>query len=85
MFPTLMSLTPVRLGSHVSLHAIGFQVSAAVLGGATIPSLAGVLADQTSLVAIPWTLVVGAAILIGLETLLRGRDDKDAVAALHAA
>jgi fucose permease len=76
MFPTLMSLTPSRLGQGVSLHAIGFQVSAAVLGGATIPSLAGVLADRTDLTAIPWTLATGAAVLIGIETLLRAKADR---------
>jgi len=85
MFPTMMSLTPVRLGSHVSLHAIGFQVSAAVLGAAAIPSLAGVLAGQSSLVAIAWTLVVGSAVLIGLETWLRSQDDRDAVARIGTA
>ncbi len=77
LFPTLMSLTPSRLGSHVSLHAIGFQVSAAVLGGASIPTLAGILAGRTTLSAIPWTLAVGAAIVIALETVLRGRDAGD--------
>ncbi len=76
MFPTLMSLTPTRLGQNVSLHAIGFQVSAAVLGAATIPSLAGVLADRTDLTAIPWTLAAGAALVIGIETLLRTRADR---------
>jgi fucose permease len=76
MFPTLMSLTPMRLGAHVSIHAIGFQVSAAVLGGATIPTLAGILAGRTDLTAIPWTLAAGALALIGLETLLRARADR---------
>jgi fucose permease len=76
MFPTLMSLTPMRLGANVSIHAIGFQVSAAVLGGATIPTLAGILAGRTDLAAIPWTLAAGATILIGLETLLRARADR---------
>jgi fucose permease len=76
LFPTLMSLTPARLGSHVSVHAIGFQVSAATLGVAAIPTLAGVLAGRTSLAAIPWTIAAGAAILITLETLLRSRADR---------
>ncbi len=76
MFPTLMALTPARLGPTLSIHAIGFQVGAAVLGGAAIPTLAGVLAGRTSLVAIPWTLTTGAAIVIGLETLLRARADR---------
>jgi fucose permease len=74
LFPTLMSLTPSRLGSSVSLHAIGFQVSAAVLGGAAIPTLAGILSGRFDLDAIPMTLVAGAAVLIALETLLRSRD-----------
>ena len=73
-----MSLTPARLGQSVSLHAIGFQVSAAVLGAATIPALAGVLADKTNLTAIPWTLAAGAALVIGIETLLRTRADRRA-------
>ena len=77
LFPTLMSLTPRRLGSNVSLHAIGFQVSAAVLGGATIPTLAGILAGRTTLDAIPWTIAVVATIVIALETLLRDRADGD--------
>lgn len=75
MFPTLMSLTPVRLGSRISLHAIGFQVSAAVLGGATIPSFAGFLSDRTDLAAISWTILAGAVLLVGIETALRMRAD----------
>lgn len=80
LFPTLMSLTPARLGSHVSLHAIGFQVSAAVLGGASIPTLAGIFAGRTSLTAIPWTLAAGAVVVIALESLLRSRDMQDTAA-----
>ncbi len=74
LFPTLMSLTPARLGSSLSLHAIGFQVSAAVLGGAAIPTFAGILAGRTALDAIPWTLAAGAAVVIVLESILRSRD-----------
>lgn len=73
MFPTMMSLTPMRLGQHVSTHAIGFQVSAAVLGAAAVPSLAGVLSARTSLEAVAWTLAAGSIALIGLDTLLRTR------------
>lgn len=73
MFPTLMSLTPRRLGSQVSLHAIGFQVSAATIGIVTIPSLGGVIAERTSLVAIPWIMTIGAIIVIALEMTLRAR------------
>jgi len=73
LFPTLMSLTPVRLGSAVALHAIGFQVSAAVLGGAILPTIAGLLSTRAGLAAISWTLVAGVVVLIGLVGLLHVR------------
>jgi fucose permease len=76
LFPTMMSLTPARLGTSVAIHAIGFQVSAATLGVAAIPTLSGVIAGRTSLAAIPWVIAVGAVILIVLETLLRSRADR---------
>lgn len=75
LFPTLMSLTPARLGSNIAMHAIGFQVSAAVLGGAAIPTLAGILSGRMdNLTAIPWTIFGGAVVLVALETALRTRD-----------
>lgn len=73
LFPTLMSLTPIRLGSQVAIHSIGFQVSAATIGIAGIPTIGGLLAERTSLVAIPWTMAAGALVVIALETLLRIR------------
>jgi fucose permease len=75
MFPTLMSLTPARLGSNVALHAIGFQVSAAVLGGAVLPTIAGLLSAQLGLGAIGWTVTVGVLVVIGLVLLLQQRAD----------
>ncbi|CAN5868091.1 MFS transporter [soil metagenome] len=73
LFPTLMSLTPVRLGSRVALHAIGFQVSATTLGIVAIPTVAGLVAERTTLTAIPLMMAIGAAIVIALETVLRAR------------
>jgi fucose permease len=73
LFPTLMSLTPVRLGSPIALHAIGFQVSAAVLGGAIVPTVAGLLSTTFGLGAIGWTIVAGVVVLIGLVALLHVR------------
>ena len=75
MFPTLMSLTPARLGSNVALHAIGFQVSAAVLGGAVLPTIAGLLSAQMGLGAIGWTVTAGVLVVIGLVLLLQQRAD----------
>lgn len=83
LFPTLMSLTPKRLGSRVSLHTIGFQVSAATLGIVGIPTLAGLAAARISLDAIPWVMALGAVIVIALETVLRSRADGSSAAAAN--
>jgi fucose permease len=78
LFPTLMSLTPRRLGSGMALHAIGFQVSAATLGIVTIPTVAGIIAERTGFVAIPIAMAIGAAIVVALETRLRATADRPA-------
>jgi fucose permease len=83
LFPTLMSLTPERLGSTIALHAIGFQVSAAVLGGAILPTVAGLLSAELGLAAIGWTLVAGVVILIGLLALLHVRTVDTRTLAVH--
>jgi fucose permease len=53
VFPTLMARAPERLGPSVALHAIGFKVSAAMVGGAVFPAVGGLLADAAGLNAIP--------------------------------
>jgi fucose permease len=71
LFPTLMSLTPVRFGSQVALHTIGFQVSAATIGIIGITTTAGVIAQATTLTAIPWIMVIISVITIGLDMAIR--------------
>ncbi|QRN98762.1 MFS transporter [Archangium violaceum] len=72
IYPTLMSRTPGRLGAGYAAHAVGFQVSAAMLGAAALPSLAGVLAARFGLGLVGWVTVVAAALLCLLhETLLK--------------
>lgn len=73
MFPNLMTLTPHRYGRDVAIHTIGFQVSAATAGGAIIPSVAGLLAEQSSLVAIPVVIAMLATVVVALESQLRSR------------
>lgn len=46
LFPTLMSQTPARLGERFALHAIGFQVSAAMIGVMFFPTIAALIADK---------------------------------------
>ena len=71
VFPCLMSLTPKRVGSATAAHAIGFQVSAAMVGAFSLPALAGVLAQPFGLEVISFMLVVLAVgLFAGHEFLL---------------
>lgn len=49
MFPCLMARTPQRLGADVATHAVGFQASAGMVGGALMPGLGGIFSDRISL------------------------------------
>ena len=53
VFPCLMSRTPQRLGPRLATHAVGFQVSAAMVGIATLPGAAGLLGQWYGLEWIP--------------------------------
>ena len=68
IFPALMSGTSQRVGAHFAANTIGFQMAAAGLGTAVIPSLLGVLARQFSLEIVPFCLGV---VFIGLFGLYR--------------
>jgi fucose permease len=76
IYPCMMSRTPQRLGSSLSAHAIGFQVSAAMLGAAALPSLSGVLAQRAGLESITAAAVAMAFFLMLLHEMLLSRDAK---------
>ena len=52
IFPTLVSLTPARIGLLRSTSSIGYQLAAANIGAALIPWLLGILAEGRGLEAI---------------------------------
>jgi fucose permease len=66
IFPGLVSGTSARVGEHHAANTIGMQIGAAGFGAAIVPSLAGVLAQQISLEAIPVYLVCVFVALFGL-------------------
>jgi fucose permease len=70
MFPTLISLTPGRVGKHAADQAVGFQVSAASLGAAGIPGLTGLLAKWIGLEVVGVVLVGGTLTLLVLHEIL---------------
>ena len=81
LFPLLMTLTPRRLGTATSVHAIGFQVSAAILGGAALPGIGGYLATKTDQSAIAWVAVAGGVLFFLLHFYMMQHDEfADAIA-----
>ena len=79
IFPALMSETPRRVGRDVAAHAVGFQVSAATLGVAALPSLAGLLGERVGLSAVAPQILVCAVVFAGLHELLVASADRPPV------
>jgi fucose permease len=71
IYPCLMTRTPQRLGKAHAAHAIGFQVSAAMLGAAVFPSACGWLAQSRGLEMVTVATVgMAAGLLVIHEGLL---------------
>jgi len=70
IFPCLMARTPARLGSGVAAHAVGFQVSAGMIGVILLPGLAGLLAEHTGLEVIAQFAICLAILLLATHELL---------------
>lgn len=64
VYPTMMARTPARLGP-LAVHAIGFQVAAAMAGVAVLPGLMGIAADFVGPEAVP-VLLLGLAALLAV-------------------
>lgn len=70
VFASLISLTPKRVGAEHANNAIGFQIAAAGLGGASLTALLGVLARAFGLEAIGVAIFAAALTLALLYELL---------------
>lgn len=69
VFPTLVSLTPARIGRFRSTRSMGFQLAAANLGAAGVPWMLGILAEEGGLEAIGPGLFVTALLLSGVHLI----------------
>jgi fucose permease len=79
LFPLSISDTPRLVGSEHAANAIGFQISAASLGFATLPGLAGLLAERLGLEAIGPVLVAFAVAMVLLhEAFVRTSTHREA-------
>lgn len=65
IYPTLMARTPARLGAAAAVHAVGFQVSAAMTGVAILPAAMGAAADLFGAGAVP-TMLAGLALILAI-------------------
>ena len=67
IFPALIALTPKRVGALHAPNAIGFELAAAAMGGAVLPGLTGVLAENLGLEVVGPVLVVSVVVIYGLH------------------
>jgi fucose permease len=71
IFPALISSTSYRVGKEHTTNTIGMQISAAGLGGALLPGLAGVLARSISLEVIPIFIIVLFILFLTINSLIK--------------
>lgn len=74
IFPTLTLQTPARLGLAHSSNAIGIQLGFANLGGAIVPGIAGVLAENINLEMISLVILLTAILSMVLHEVLLHQD-----------
>lgn len=73
VFPTLVTLTPRRIGPDRTTHMVGYQLAAASVGAAALPWLIGRAIDRTSLEALGPALVVATAAMVVTHLALEAR------------
>lgn len=66
VFPSLIAMTPDRIGNHHAGNAVGYQVSAAMIGGALLPGFAGLMTDYFGIEVISKIHIMEAIILLVL-------------------
>lgn len=75
VFPTLVSLTPARIGRAASTRNMGYQLAAANIGAAGVPWILGIAAENRGLEALGLGLFVTGA-LLAVVHLISGRGPK---------
>ncbi|QHT66364.1 MFS transporter [Rhodocytophaga rosea] len=64
VFPSLIALTPKRVGASHAPNVVGFQISAAMTGGALLPAFAGLMIDIFGVNFIPVIHAIEAVLLL---------------------
>jgi fucose permease len=72
MFPSFISLTPARMGPAHTANMVGFQIAGAMLGGASLVSGFGLIADHWGLETLgPFLLVAAVLLTVVFESVER--------------
>ena len=71
VFPTLITITPERVGSSRAPFVIGYEVAAAAVGGTIAPLVVSALRDRSSAEVVVPVMVVCAIAIVLLELTLR--------------
>jgi fucose permease len=72
IFPTLVSLTPRRVGVKRTSSVMGYQLSAAALGGAVLSALTGVALQRFGAASLGFILVLGVVVVATVRFASRG-------------
>jgi len=72
IFPLLLSLTPSRVGTGMTAHAVGYGLAAGTIGGGGIPAGIGVVLQSVGLFTLGPLLTVLAIVLAMLHAISRG-------------
>ena len=70
VFPTLISMTPARVGVASAGTVVGFQIAAAAAGQALLPAALGAAGDRLGVGALGIGLVVMATLPVALHRAL---------------
>ena len=81
VFPSLVALTPPRVGDSDAARVIAWQIGAATAGGAALSALLGLLIQGSGLGVVGPGLTAMAVLLLGGELLLRRSSDRTNVRA----
>ena len=64
VFPSLIAMTPARIGVSHAANAVGYQISAAMIGGAILPGFAGIMINAFGIEVISLIHILEAVTLL---------------------
>jgi fucose permease len=75
-FPLLLSLTPRRVGTAMTSHAIGYGLAAGNVGAGGLPALSGIALQSFGVTTLGPLLVVMSVAIVGLHLVSRTPQDE---------